>query len=123
MLVEGSHDARADVRAPGDRLALLVVKGHGGEDSRGADFELDAGRLVEDVCEDVLVVGDGADDLQDELTVAHDGGGAVAVVGVFVLDAAVLLVHADDVLHVYGLTFAVDAVAVEVLDVAQAVAA
>lgn len=118
VLVEGGHDARSDVRAPGDRLAIVVVEWHGGEDACRADFELHIRGLVEDVREDVLVVGYRAHDLEDELAVAHDGCCAVAVVGVFVLEAVVLLVHADHVLHVYRVALGVDAVAIEVFDVA-----
>lgn len=123
VLVEGGHDARSDVGAPGDCLAVFIIEGDGGEDARGAHFELHVGSLVKDIREDVLVVGDGADNLEDELAVAHDGCGAGSVVGMFVLEAVVLLVHADYILHEDGVAFGVDAVAVEVFDVAQAVAA
>lgn len=123
VLVEGGHDSWSDVRAPGDCLAVMVVEGNGGEDACGADFEFHVCGLVEDVCEDVLVVGDGADDLEDELAVAYDGCGTGAVVGVLVLEAVVLFMHADYVLHLHGVAFGVGSVAVEVFDVAEAVAA
>lgn len=118
MLVERGHDAGSDVGAPGDCLAVVVVKWDGGENTRGADLEFHVRSLVENIREDVLVVGDGADDLEDELAVAHDGCGAGSVVGVFVLEAVVLLVHADDVLHEDGVALGVDAVAIEVFDMA-----
>jgi len=123
VLVEGGHDSWPDIRSPGDSLAVLVVERDGGEDSCGADFQFHVCGLVEDVCEDVLVVGDGADDLEDELAVAHDSCGAGAVVGVFVLKAIVLFVHADYILHQHRVAFRIGSVAVEVFDVAEAVAA
>lgn len=48
---------------------------------------------------------------------------AGTIVGVFVLEAVVLLVHTDHVLELDGSTLGVCAVAVEILDVAEAVTA
>lgn len=123
VLVEGGHDSWSDIRAPGDSLAVLVVEGNSGEDPCSTDFEFHVCGLVENVGEDVLVVGDGADDLEDKLAVAHDGCGAGAVVGVFVLEPVVLFMHADYILHQHGVAFRIGSVTIEVFDVAKAVAA
>lgn len=124
VLMVGRHDAGSDVRAPWNGGAEgLVIKGHGGQDTSGADLQLDIGCLVEDEREDVFVVGDGADHLYDELAVPDDCCGAGAVVRVFMLEAVVLLVETDNVLQEYRVSFGVGAVAVEVLDMAETVAA
>lgn len=123
VLVEGSHHARSHVRAPRHCLTVLIVEGNGGEDTSCPNLELDVGGLVEDECEDVFVVGHGADHLNHELAVSHDRCCAGAVVGVLVLETVVLLVHANDILELDGLTLGVGSVTVEILDVAQAVAA
>lgn len=78
--------------------------------------------MVEDEGEDVLVVRDGDDGLDDELAVAHDGGAAGAVVGVFPPDAVVLLVDADDVVHWEGVAGGVVQDRADVVDGAEAVA-
>ena len=123
VLVERGHDARPDIRAPGHRLPVFVVEGDGGEDAGCTDLELDVSCLVEDEREYVFVVRYCADHLHDQLPVPHDGGGAGAVVCVLVLEAVVLLVHADDVLELDRCPLGVGAVAIEVLDVAETVAA
>jgi hypothetical protein len=54
--------------------------------------------LVELVVKDVLVVGEGDDELDNELTAACHDGAASSPVGVFPADSVVLLVETDDVL-------------------------
>jgi hypothetical protein len=119
MLMKWRHDPRSDIRAPGHRRPeLLIIKRNRTQDPRGPHLKLNIRRLVEDKRENILVVTDRANHLHNELSVPYDGCSARAVVCVFVLEAVVLLVQADDVLQVDGVPFAVAAVAVEVFDVA-----
>lgn len=122
VLVVRSHHARTNVGTPLNSLAIGVIKWHCRKDSGCAHFQFNVGGLIEDVGEDVLVVSDGADHLQDKLAVADHGSSAGSVVGVLVLQAIVLLVHANDVLQQDRVSLAVSPVAVEVLDMTQAVA-
>lgn len=71
----------------------------------------------------VLIVADGGNHLKHKLAVTNNSGRSGTVVGVLVLEAIVLLVHTDHILQVHRGTLRVCAVAVEILDVAQAVAA
>ena len=123
MLVEWGHHAWADVCTPRYGLAVFIVEGHGGKDTGGADLQLDVCCLVEDECEDVFVVGDGADHLDHELAVTDGRCGAGAVVCVLVLQAVVLLVHANDVLELDGLALGIGTITVEIFNVPEAVAA
>lgn len=123
MLVVRGHDAWSDVCAPWDCLAVFVLERNCRQDTGCADLELDVGCLIEDEGEDVFVVGDGADHLDDELAVTDDCCLAAAVVGMLVLKTVVLLVHTDDVLQLNRCTLCICAVTVEILDVAEAVAA
>ena len=121
VLVVRGHDAVANAGAEGD--VDVLVDGLGGEDSSGAGLEGDLTGLVEDPGEDVLVVCDGDDLLEDELTLAHDRGVLGAVVGVLPLDALVNLVDADGVWLLDGLAVEADAPTAEILDHAETVAA
>ena len=120
MLVVRGEDAGVDDGAEGDGEAF--IDGLCGEDTGGADFVGELAGLVEDEGEDVLVVGDGDDGLDYELTVAHDGGAPGAVVGVLPPDAAVLLVDADYVVHGQGLAGGVVQDRADIVDGAEAVA-
>ena len=123
VLVVRSSNTTADVGGPRHALTVLVVDGSGAENTSSADLELNTSGLVKNPSKDVLVVGDGADHLDNELAVTDNGGDIVAVVGVLVEDAAILLMEANDVLQLDSATLGVSPVSVEVLNVAQAVAA
>jgi len=123
VLVEWGHHAGTNVCTPRHGLAIFIVKGHGGQDTGCANLELDVRCLVENECEDVFVVGDGANHLDHELAVTDDRRGASAVVCVFMLKAVVLLVHADDVLELDRLALGVCTITIKVFDVAKAIAA
>lgn len=71
----------------------------GGEDTGGADLVHKFSGLVELEGENVLVVCDGENGLENELSVADDGCTAGSVVGVFPSDAVVLFVNTDYVWH------------------------
>ena len=107
--------------APGIRLA--------GRDGRGLDdagqlgLELDGAVLIEVPVEAVVVVADGREERDDEAARAAHLEGVVAELVVLPEDAVVLLVHADGVLHHHGPAEIVGRRHVEVVDVAEAVAA
>lgn len=123
VLVVRREDSGGDARAVGDFVLLFQLRGDGGEDARGADFEVERGVLPEVEGEDVLVVRNGDDGLQDEDARAGDDGVARAEIRVFPENAVVLLVAADDVGELDGGARGVVVPRVEVLDRAQAVAA
>jgi hypothetical protein len=110
ILCEGS---RADDVSPGGGLAGVDVDD--GDDAGGAGFDDDASCLVELVVEDVLVVGEGDDELDDELAAAGHHCAAGSPVGVFPVDAVVLLVETDGVLGFLGGAVCVCEDTVEVL--------
>jgi hypothetical protein len=76
---------------------------------------IDAAGLVQLVVENVLVVGEGDDELDHEFAVARDDRSAGAPVGVLPSDSVVLLVHADHVGMGFGLAVGTDGSGVEVL--------
>jgi putative cell wall-binding protein len=71
--------------------------------------------LVELVVEDVLIVCKGDDELNDQLATTSYHGATCAPVGVFPVDAVILLVKTDNVLCILGGTIGVDENTVEVL--------
>lgn len=119
VLVVGGHDSRGDEGSVGN--GLVEVDRGCGEDARGADFVVDGGVLGELEGEDVLVVADGDYGLKDEDPGSGYDGVAGAVVGVFPEDPVVYLVAADHVGEDYRITCSGVVVAVEILNVAQAV--
>ena len=122
VLVEGCHHAGSDIRSVRDGLTILIVKRHGGQNTGGPHLELNVGCLVKDEGKDVLIIGDGTDHLQDELSVANDGGCTGAVVSVLVLQSTVLLMHADDVFEQNRIALGVGPETVKVFDMAETVA-
>ena len=90
VLVVLGEGAWGDDVAVRRRLALVDVDNR--DDSRGSGFNGNGARLVEFVGEDVLVIGEGDDELHDELArTGHDCSAGVEV-GVLPADASVLLV-------------------------------
>ena len=127
VLVVGGKDTRVHDGTPGDAVggwaAEVVVNGLGGEDASGAGFVAEFADLVEDVGEDVFVVGDCDDGLEDEFAVASDCCAAGSIVGMFPTNAAVLFVDADAVFKRNGVAFVVGDCGADVLDVAETIAA
>lgn len=134
MTIDGRVDARAEdvLVVLGERtrvddvavVALLAwVDVDDADDAGGARLDDDAAGLVELVGEDVLVVGQGNDELHDQLAVAGHNGAARSPVGVLPADAVVLLVQTDDVGMRRGFAVTADDDGIEILDHAQAVAA
>lgn len=97
MLMECGHCTGSYVRGPWYRQAILIIYRRGRQDPRCAHLQLNPARLVQDVRDDVLVIGHCADHLHHQLPVSHHRRRPVTVVSVFVLEAVVLLVQADDV--------------------------
>src|SRR4051812_47907672 len=118
MLVEGSHNSGADISSPRDCLAVLVIEGYGGQNASGADFQFDISSLVEDIVEDVFVIGDGADHLQDQLAVANNSSSTGTIISVLVLQTIVLFVHTNDVLQLQRVALRVVTVTIKIFDVA-----
>lgn len=87
-----------------------------------AGLEVDSTRLVELPDPDVLVVGHGADGLQDEVARSNDTGVIGPVVGVLPKKPIVDFVHAYDVLHLLGFSSGSRHDRIEVLDQAETVA-
>ncbi|RDL38691.1 uncharacterized protein BP5553_03031 [Venustampulla echinocandica] len=123
VLVVRRRHAGPDVSRPRHLAPVRVVDGDRGQDARGPHLQLEAARLVEHPREDIFVVGQRAHHLRHQLPVPHHGRLVVAVVGVLVQDAGVLLVEADDILQLDRVAARVGAVAIEVLDVAETIAA
>lgn len=121
VLMVGSGHAGPHVCRPRGRSAICGINGGCREDAGGADLKLDTACLVKDPSKDVLVIGDGANHLDHQLAAAHHCSFVVAVVGVLVEEAGVLLVKADDVLQLDRVALGIGAVAIEVLDVAETV--
>jgi hypothetical protein len=71
--------------------------------------------LVKLVVEDVLIICKGDDELDDQLATTSYHGPTCAPVGVFPVDAVILLVKTDNVLCILGGTIGVDENTVEVL--------
>ena len=121
VLVRRAAQALGDHAAPGIRLA--------GRDRRRLDdagqlgLELDGAVLIEVPVEAVIVVADGREERDDEAARAAHLEGVVAELVVLPEDAVVLLMHADGVLHHHGLAEIVGGRHVEIVDVAEAVAA
>ena len=121
VLVVGSEDARVDDGAPRDGDPF--VDGLGTDDAGGADLIREFTGLVEDEGQNVFVVGNSDDGLNDELTVAGQGGAAGAIVCVFPTDTVVLFVDADDIFHGHGLALRVGQNSAEVVDRSKTIAA
>jgi hypothetical protein len=73
--------------------------------------------LVELVVKDVLIVGKCDDELDDQFATTSYHGAACAPVGVFPVDAVVLLVKTDDVLCVLGSAIGIDENTIKILAV------
>lgn len=114
VLVVGGEDAGMDDGSPWDGEPF--VDGLRGEDAGGAHLIHDFSGLVELECEDVLVVCDGDDGLEDELSVADDGCATGSVVGVFPSDPVVLLVDTHDIWHLEDFSLVVVENGREVVD-------
>lgn len=90
LVVLGEDTRRNNVAVLG---RLTLVNGDDADHAGGARLDGDAAGLVELEGEDVLVVGEGADELDDKLAHAGDDAAVGAEVGVLPQDAAVLLVQ------------------------------
>lgn len=121
VLVVGGNDTGSDNGAPGDND--IVINGHGGQDTSGSDSNVNATSLVENVLDNVLVVGDSGNGLEDKDALATDTGQIVSVVHVLKQQTIVLLVHADNVLELDGGTLGVGNDTVKVANGAETVAA
>src|SRR5206468_2442043 len=94
------------------------------EDAGELDLQLNVAVLIEVPEEAVLVVLDGGNRGDDEPAAPpHFGAVRNAAISVLPQNAVILLVHADGVLHGEQVPAAIDHVGVEVLDVAEAIAA
>ena len=113
VLVVLGEGAGRDYIAVGAGLAGVDVDD--GDDAGGARLEGDGAGEVELVGEDVLVVGEGDDELHDELAAAGGDGAAGAPARVLPADAGVLLVEADDVFVDFSLSVWAGEGGVEVL--------
>lgn len=102
---------------------LPVLDGAGGDDAGQLDLELDARVLVEVPVEAVVVVPGGGEERHDQPPGPPDLGVAGAEIGVLPADTGVFLVQADGVRDVDRLAVLVVDDGVQVLDVADAVAA
>ncbi|KAI6749792.1 hypothetical protein HG531_007057 [Fusarium graminearum] len=92
--------ARANDVAPVAGLARVNVDN--GDNSCCAGFYDNTRCLVELVVEDVLVVGEGDDELDNQLASAGNNGSASAPIGVLPADTVVLLMETDCVLCIQG---------------------
>ena len=93
------------------------------QNTRGTRLDRDTTRLVELVGEDVLIVGEGDDELHDELPMASHDSAASPPVGMLPANAVVLFVQADGVGQLLGLAVCTGDDGIEVLNDTQAVAA
>ena len=120
MLVHGREDSRCDLRCVAVRRPGEARPDE--DDAGGLGLDLDRAVEVEVPVEAVVVVADRGE-------VRHDESSGAAHIGtdpglrVLPEDAVVLLVHADDVGDLHGMTLIVGDIAVEVADHPEAVAA
>lgn len=113
MLMVLCQRARADDISPVTGLSRVDV--HDRYNTRCSGLDSDSRSLVELVVEDVLIVCKCDDELDNQFATAGHHGTTCAPVGVFPVDAVVLLVKTNDVLCVLGCTIGVDENTVEVL--------
>lgn len=113
MLMVLGEGAGADDVSPGRCLAGVHVDN--GHDACGAGFHDNAGCLVELVIKDIFVVGEGDDELDNQLAATRYHGAAGSPVSVFPADAVILLVQTDDVLGFLRRTICIGEDTVKVL--------
>lgn len=104
------------------RNSQALVNGLGRQDTGSAHLVHELGGLVELECKDVLIVGNGDDGLQNQLALADNGGAPCAVVCVLPTNTSVLLVNADHIGHINGVSLVIAQDRVEIVDTSQAVA-
>ena len=139
MLVVLRGDLRGDDNLVGVVDRLIRGQGVGVDDTGGLDLELDRAVESKVEVEAILVVGNGADRGDDELSVPRNVGLLVSEISVLVQDSGVFLaarvrssscadqgdnsLNADGALDVLDATGSGDKVGVEIGDTAETVAA
>lgn len=114
VLMVGGEDTGMHDCAPWD--GETFIDRLGGEDTSGADLVHKFSGLVELEGENVLIICDGKNGLEDELSVADDGCTACSVIGVFPSDTVVLFVNTDYIWHFKNSSFVVIKNGGEVVD-------
>lgn len=100
--------------APVGSLARIDVNNRNNAGS--TSFYANAAGLVELECKDVFVIGQGDDELDDQLSSTGDDGTASTPIGVFPVDAIVLLVDTDDIRCLLAFAIRSDYNTIEVFD-------
>ncbi len=121
MLVRWATQIVVDHAAP----FVLFAGWHGGGLDDAGEFclELDRAVLVQVPVEAVVVIADGREERDDEAPRAADLEQAVAEFVVLPGNSVIFFMHADGVLHDEGLALVVGGRHVEIMDIAEAVAA
>lgn len=121
VLVVGCQNSRRHHITPVGCLAW--VNERGGKDARSTRLHFDVAVLPEEPGKDVLVVADGEDGLEDEVSGPSNTNALCAVVRVLPTNATVLLMEADHVAGVDRVALVIVEPASEVLDRTEAVTA